>query len=322
MKRLPSPTDPKLLLRREDGGWRAYAELPDLTSLQERLPHLYDELRTSRARIAGVDGKLLATGRLTYPGQEVRFTSWPRREAPFIQLERGSASANALIASQCVISPGPWWLFRRRPGAPAPEVKGKFIRPDHSYCLIGETQTAPPALPWIEEVVIQVDGIRAFELTVPAAISDAETAALTAAGLSVLADVSVRPVGLVASAWDGEGAAAGASRRLRSQITSAASSRRPPDAAAQSQWHRDGHQAIGRALSGRRLRVAAGRHSGTEVRLWTELGGLRREAAGTDREDAQRDSRPDAVNEARRVVAALVRPHHPAEIEADNVFKV
>jgi hypothetical protein len=205
--RLPAPTDPSLLLRREDGAWRAYARLPDLTSLQARLPHLYDELRVSRAQIAGMDGKLLASGRLTYPGQEVRFTSWPRRDVPFIQLEQGSDPVNALIADQCVISPGPWWLFRSRPGAPAAEVKGKFVRPGHSYYLIGEKETAPPLLPWITETDIRVDGVRAFDLTVPAVISEAETAALTIAGLSVMNDVSAKPVGVVASAWDEEGAA-------------------------------------------------------------------------------------------------------------------
>jgi hypothetical protein len=204
-ERLPAATDPKLFLRREGGAWRAYAELPDLTSLQGRLPHLYDELRTSRARIAGLDGRPLATGRLVYPGQEVRLTSWPGRETPFIQLERGSAPVNALLADQCTVSPGPWWMFPIRTGGPAPEIKGKSVRPGHSYCLIGERGVEPPSLTWITEAVIDVDGVRAFELAVPSVVSDAEAAGLTAAGISVLAEVTVRPVGLVASSWDGEG---------------------------------------------------------------------------------------------------------------------
>jgi hypothetical protein len=204
-ERLPAATDPKLFLRRVSGGWRAYAELPDLSSLQGRLPHLYDELRTSRAQIAGLDGRLLATGRLVYPGQEVRLTSWPRSEVPFIQLERGSAPVNALLADQCMVSPGPWWLFRTRAGEPAVEVKGKSVRPGHSYCLIGEMKVEPPNLPWITEAVIDVDGVRTFELAVPSVVSDAQVAELMAAGISVLADVAVGPVGLVASSWDGEG---------------------------------------------------------------------------------------------------------------------
>lgn len=204
-ERLPAAADPKLFLRREGDGWRAYAELPDLSLLQGRLSHLYDELRTSRVRIAGVDGRLLATGRLVYPGQEVRLTSWPRPEEPFIQLERGSPPVNALLADQCMVSPGPWWLFRIKAGGPAVEVKGKAVQPGHSYCLIGKMDLKLPSLPWITEAVIDVKGVRAFKLAVPPVVGGAETAELTAVGISVLAHVTVRPVGLVASSWDGEG---------------------------------------------------------------------------------------------------------------------
>jgi hypothetical protein len=204
-ERLPAATDPKLLLRYQGGGWWAHAQLPDLSSLHGRLPHVYDELRTSRVRIAGVDGKMLASGRLTYPGQEVRLTSWPRRETPFIQLERGSAPVNGLIADQCMTSAGPWWLFRRRDAGPAVEVKGKFVRPGRSYVLVGDGAIEPPDVAWLTEATIHVNGVRAFELSVPQGIGETDAAALVATGLSVLADVVVRPIGVVASAWDGEG---------------------------------------------------------------------------------------------------------------------
>ena len=204
-ERLPAATDPTFLLRYQKDGWRAYARLPDLSSLHGRLPHLYDELRTSRARIAGVDGRMLATGRLVYPGQEVRLTSWPRRETPFIQLERGSAPVNRLIAEQCRTSAGPWWLFRQRDTGPAVEVKGKFVRPGRSYLLVGDGAIEPPDIAWLTETIIQVDGVRAFDLFVPQVIGETDRAALVAAGLSVLADVVVRPIGMVPSAWDGEG---------------------------------------------------------------------------------------------------------------------
>lgn len=204
-ERLPSPTDPKLILRREPEGWRAYAKLPDLGPLQARLPHVYDEIRTLRARVAGLDEKPLARGRLVYPGQEIRFTSWPRTDVPFIQLEQGSTAVNSLIADQCVISLGPWWLFRRREHNPAVEVKGAFVRPGDSYCLVGYEKESVPRLPWITPSTILADGMRALEFTVPPALSDDEVAALFKVGISVHADVRLRPVGLVPSVWDGEG---------------------------------------------------------------------------------------------------------------------
>jgi hypothetical protein len=203
-ERLPAATDPRLLLRYRDGGWAAYADLPDLTALSGRLPHAYDELRRLRARIAGA-GRPLATGQLTYPDQEVGLKSWPWPDAPFVQLERGSDVLNRFIADQCMVSPGPWWLFRRRDDGQAVEVRGKFLRPGNSYVLVGDCSLTPPDLSWLDEVVIHVEGVRAYSLVVPLAIDESDEAAIVEAGVSVLSEIAVRPVGLVASAWDGEG---------------------------------------------------------------------------------------------------------------------
>lgn len=203
--RCPTVTDPRLLLRCKDGGWTAYAEFPDLQPLSERLSHAYDDLCRLRARIAGAD-RPLATGRLSYPDQEVRLTSWPRPEVPFIQLERGDEAVNRLIADQCVVSPGPWWLFRCRDDGRAVEVKGKVLRPGRSYVLVGDSALAPPDLAGLSETVIRADGVRAYNLAVPQTIGVCDEAAIVGAGLSVLSEVTVRPVGLVARHWDGGGA--------------------------------------------------------------------------------------------------------------------
>jgi hypothetical protein len=204
-ERLPAATDPKLLLRFQGGGWRAYAQLPNLSALHGRLPHVYDELRAFQARVAGVDGAKLARGRLLFSGQEVRLTSWPRPDTPFVQLERGSGPVNQLIAEQCVVSRGPGWLFRRRDSGLALEVKGRVVHPGRSYVLVVDETIAPPDTAWASETTIHILGVRAFDLVIPPALSEDDTAALVAAGVSVVSDVAVRPIGLVASAWDGEG---------------------------------------------------------------------------------------------------------------------
>lgn len=204
-ERLPAATDPKLLLRFQEGGWRAYAQLPNLSALHGRLPHVYDELRTSQARVAGAEGAMLARGRLLFSGQEVRLTSWPRPDTPFVQLERGSGPVNQLIAEQCLVSCGPGWLFRRRDSGLALEVKGRVVHPGRSYVLVVDETIAPPDAAWASETTIHILGVRAFDLVIPPVLGEADTAALVAAGVSVVSDVAVRPVGLVASAWDGEG---------------------------------------------------------------------------------------------------------------------
>jgi hypothetical protein len=204
-ERLPRATDPRLFLRRLDVAWYAYAELPDMTPLSERLPHVYDELRTKRARVNG-GRRPVPTGGLVYGGQEVRFDNWPDPTKPFVQLERGTEPVNALIADQAVISGGPWWVFRQQGSGAAVEVKGRFLRPGVRYVLVGSGDREPPDVPWCTPTTLAVGGANAWRLDVPDPLPDADAQALLMHGLSSLATVAIRPVGLVASAWDGEGA--------------------------------------------------------------------------------------------------------------------
>lgn len=204
-ERLPQATDPKLFLRLHDGTWRAYAELPDLTALSDRLPHLYENLRTLRGKVSG-GSRPVPKGGLAYAGQEIRFESWPDPRAAFVQLEDADKAVNALLADQCVITPGPWWLFRRQGDALAIEVKGRFVRPGQDYILVG-ADVEPPQLPWCEPVALGLHGATAYQLRVPEPITAAERASLETSGLATVSSASIRPVGIVAGSWDGEGSA-------------------------------------------------------------------------------------------------------------------
>ena len=193
-------------LQRRDGQWRLYAEFPDLTPLGVRLPEAFEELRGRRAIIEGVEGPPLARGRLLFPGQSVRLARWPRSEAPFLQLDGAPAHVNRILADQCVVRGGPAWLFRQRMPGVAEEVKGRVVRPGQTYILI-QGQSAPaPDFAWAQETPLDVSGMRALVLRVPDQLSDADRSALLAAGVSVVTDLTIQPVGIVASAWDGEGA--------------------------------------------------------------------------------------------------------------------
>ncbi|MFL1376798.1 hypothetical protein [Nocardiopsis protaetiae] len=200
---IPRERDPRLFLRHE-GKWNAYAELPNLTALGADHPQIYRQLRISRATVSGSARPVPPSG-LLYPRQEVRFSSWPRTDQPFIQLNRGDEQTNQILANQCAITYGPWWLFRRHRSGVAIETKGKIVRPGHDYILIGSDSLAKPNLPWITETNIEVQGVRAYELTVPPQLREDESSALLNAGLRVVSHVAIRPVGVVASSWDGEG---------------------------------------------------------------------------------------------------------------------
>ncbi|RYP84339.1 hypothetical protein EKO23_15995 [Nocardioides guangzhouensis] len=196
-------TDPRLFLRL-DNVWNAYAELPDMTPLSAGLSDVYGQLRMSRAHVSGGDRHIPPSG-LLYPGQSVRFVRWPRPDEPFLRLERADDATNRILADQCVMTPGPWWLFRRQGTGLAVEVKGKFVRPGHRYVLIGTGSAISPAVSWCTARALSAEGARAYELTVPEQVSEADAALLMESGIALVSNVAIRPVGIVASSWDGEG---------------------------------------------------------------------------------------------------------------------
>lgn len=205
-RRLPALTDPKLQLKQLDGSWHAYTVIPDLKPLQHLLPVVYDEMRRARASIAG-SKEIIRSGALLYALAPVELSRWPSPREAFIQLTGAPQEVNLLIADQCRITRGPWWVFRCKQGEPAPEVKGKFVRPGGTYVILGAPDVAPPDVAWCDSIAAMIDGVAAFSLKVPTSITEVESKALVSAGLSVVSDLSIQPVGVAASSWDGEGAA-------------------------------------------------------------------------------------------------------------------
>jgi len=206
---LPPATDPDLSLQLADQGWIAYLELPDLSVLAERLPELHERLRQARVRLAGSTTGVLARRRLLIGGQRVRLDQWPDTDQPLLQLEGdGMDAPNRLLADQCVFAPGPAWLFRVREGGLATEVRGRRIRPGHSYILLVRRGVPTDARPsWISPVTCVTAGVAAFTVEPPAVLSEQELKAVTSLGIGVTSDVRVRPAGVIPSAWDGEGVA-------------------------------------------------------------------------------------------------------------------
>lgn len=199
----PRATDPRLYLRCDDK-WNAYAELPDMTPLGDGLSGVYGQLRMSRAYVNGGD-RYIPQSALLYPGQSVRFAKWPCPDEPFLRLDRADDATNRILADQCVMTAGPWWLFRRQGTGLAVEVKGKFVRPGHRYVLVGSDSAVAPTISWCTESVITAEGARAYELTVPEQVSEVDAARLAESGIALVSNVAIRPVGIVASSWDGEG---------------------------------------------------------------------------------------------------------------------
>jgi tetratricopeptide (TPR) repeat protein len=204
--RLPSAADPEISLRNE-GAWAAYLDVPDLSVLAERLPGVHEEASRLRARVRGFAGPPLATGQLLHPGRQLKLSDWPSGGRPLIQLENGSDAVNSLLADQCVLSPGPVWVFRIRDSGQAGEVRGKFIRPGHRYVLFSQEPLPEGLPPWIATTASGTAGVYAYTVSVPDILASDELASLRSAGLGTVTDVEIWPAGLIPAVWDGEGEA-------------------------------------------------------------------------------------------------------------------
>jgi len=200
--------DPKLTLRNGPDGWRLYLRLPDLSSLAERLSEVHEELGRLRVRVAGMSGPPLASGQLRFPGREVRLDAWPSYDSPLFQLERASASVNALLADQCVFPPGPPWLFRVRDTGAAELVRGRTVRPAQDYVLVATSAAVTTGAVALEPLPLECAGVLAYRMTLPNQLTDEQLAFIRNLHVGCLGDVIVRPAGLVPASWDGEGAAA------------------------------------------------------------------------------------------------------------------
>jgi hypothetical protein len=141
--------------------------------------------------------------------QRVRLDEWPDRRTPLLQFEgNGVEAANRLLADQCVLSRGPIWLFRVRESGWAVEVRGKFVRPGHSYVIQAPVDSLGDARPtWVTSVACATSGVSAYAMQVPAILTDQDIEALQVLKLGAISDVEVRPAGVVPGEWDGEGAA-------------------------------------------------------------------------------------------------------------------
>ena len=202
--RISSPRfDPKLNLREREGKWQLWVELPDLSPLTSVLPEGADGIRGRHARIQGLEG-LLARDRHLYPGQKLKLKEWPRAGAPFLTLEGAPKPINQLLAQQCSIGSGPVWLFRLGNDGTATEIKGRVIRPGQQYILVRGESSPHFGMAGLADITLEAGCVRAAIWRVPEVISATDLAAMTAAGFHVNTGLSVRPVGLVPSSWDGE----------------------------------------------------------------------------------------------------------------------
>ena len=202
--------EPKLILvRRGPDTWNVQIELPDLTSLIHRFPSMREVVAGRSCTITGTKGAPLARGALLYGRKVVTLTRWPSSEELLINFEGFDPDLKYLLAMECLLRPGPRWLFKiSSDGATAAHVKTGIIQPGSSYVLMSRSVSdlAAPTL-HCSTAVVNCEGISAARIDVPDVLSKIYADELRNLSLATAGEVQVAPVGLPAAMWDDSGAA-------------------------------------------------------------------------------------------------------------------
>ena len=198
--------EPRLVLRpRSDSLWDIRLEIPDLNPLLLRLPHLSDNLKGSRCIVTGSASRSpLARGRILCGSQRVILQDWPSPAEVLLRFEQSSPELEYLLKTECLLRPGPAWLFRIQSDGCAYEVRSKVVRPGENYILLssaGPIQAGSVGA----AASVTCSGVYAARLDPPATITGLWRDVIEALGLQQARSLRVWPAGLPAADWDGEG---------------------------------------------------------------------------------------------------------------------
>lgn len=199
--------EPRLVLRPTDAerkSWEVSLEIPDLTHLLYRFPNTRKILTNSRCRVAGASGRPLARGRCLHGAQRVLLTSWPRQDEVLLQFEQTEPQLEYLLSTECLLRPGPTWLFRIASDRLAYEMRSLRVRPDEQYIIV---TAGPPTSSndHTHPIKLACEGVHAVLLDIPSELSIEWEETLRSLGLGQAKTIEVWPAGLAAVVWDGEG---------------------------------------------------------------------------------------------------------------------
>jgi hypothetical protein len=197
-------TQPSFFLAPSKDGWLVMLGLPNLSPLLARLPEIRDYLTQARPTVRGTFGEPLARQRVLQGDERIRLRRWPASDEVLLVFEDAPEVLRVILSAECLLRPGPTWLFRIGSDKVAYELRGRVVRPGQEYILLTNEQQLPPALGLTAEA-LSCDGISAYRLRAPSIFNDAYLEALTTLNVGAARALNVRPAGLAAAGWDGTG---------------------------------------------------------------------------------------------------------------------
>lgn len=199
--------EPDLVLVRSTGNlWELHLRLPDLSRLLGRFPEFKPILTGERCTVKGAKGAPLPRGFLLYGSQEVVLASWSGSSEVLLKFEKSIEELDFLLTTECLLRPGPRWLFKILGDGTAIEVKGRVMRPGNEYIVLSSKDNGaefPPMQSF--PINVQCEGLSALRLDVPETVSAIYKDQVRDLGFRSAGTLRVQPVGLAAASWDEEG---------------------------------------------------------------------------------------------------------------------
>lgn len=197
--------EPSIVLRPADSArssWEAHLDIPDLSQLLIRFPSSREVLTQSRCTVTGSTGRPLARGQCLYGSQQVPLKRWPRYDEVLLQFDKRDPQLEALFRTECLLRPGPLWLFRIASDGLAYEVRNLRVRPAQQYIVVRAGVDSDRELPL---VTLGCEGVMAYLLALPEALDSRLESVLNRLGLRQSKSIEVWPAGLTPAQWDSDG---------------------------------------------------------------------------------------------------------------------
>lgn len=197
--------EPQLVLGPpSERGWRAALEIPDLSHLLV-FRDFEPILSEARCTVLGSDMRPRAGGYFLNRSQRVPLVCWPPSGQPLLKFHDMVGRLDFLLRTECMIGPGPAWLFKIASDKLAYQLRGMRARAGSSYIFV--TTGNLPETRCAKTVNIQCAGVNALLLELPAALTPEWEAELEQLQIKQETSMEVWPAGLGAVVWDGEGRA-------------------------------------------------------------------------------------------------------------------
>ncbi len=201
--------EPRIVLQPADDkntSWTVVLEIPNLSSICHEFPDTQNILTQSRCRISGYEGRPIARGRFLYGAQRIDLSRWPEPHEVLLKFKESHPTLEFLLKTECLLRPGPPWLFRIEADGFGYGCRNLTVRPGQRYVILTTTQMNGLNTPsWVKPVNIQCRGIGGYLLNLPAALDPQSEEIIQNLDLMQSKLIAAWPAGLAPVYWDGQG---------------------------------------------------------------------------------------------------------------------